>query len=69
MPEATAPVLGTEFRYGDHLCAVYVGAHQRDEVLLPFLRAGLLAGDKCVAVVDDATPVDALNALRPGVDP
>jgi DNA-binding CsgD family transcriptional regulator len=69
MPEATAPVLGTEFRYGDHLCAVYVGSRQRDDVLLPFLRAGLLAGDKCVAVVDDATPGDALNALRPGVDP
>jgi DNA-binding CsgD family transcriptional regulator len=68
MPEATAPVPGTEFRYGDHLCAVYVGSQQRDDVLLPFLRAGLLAGNKCVAVVDDATPEDALNVLRPGVD-
>lgn len=68
MPEATAPVPGTDFRHGDHLCALYVGAHQRDEILLPFVRAGLHAGDKCVVVVDHATQDDALDVLRPSVD-
>ena len=68
MPEAAALVPGTDFRYGDHLCALYVGTHQRDELLLPFVRAGLLAGGKCVVVLDHATPHDALDVLRPSVD-
>ena len=68
MPESAPPVPGTDFRYGDHMCALYVGTHQRDELLLPFVRAGLLAGGKCVVVLDHATPNDALDVLRPGVD-
>jgi bifunctional DNA-binding transcriptional regulator/antitoxin component of YhaV-PrlF toxin-antitoxin module len=41
---------------GDHVCAIYYGEQERDELLLPFLRAGLRAGDKCVAVVDADDP-------------
>ena len=37
---------------GDHLCAFYRGAEARDRVLVPFIRAGLLAGDKCVCLVN-----------------
>jgi hypothetical protein len=36
----------------DHICAVYVGARERNEILTPYLRAGLEAGDKCICVVD-----------------
>ena len=40
---------------GDHLCGFYYGDEERDALLLPFLRAGLQSGDKCLAVVD-STP-------------
>jgi hypothetical protein len=32
---------GLELQPGEHLCGLYAGAQQRDEILLPFLRAGL----------------------------
>jgi hypothetical protein len=38
---------------GDHVCAFYRGRDQRDAVLLPYLREGILAGDKCISVLDD----------------
>lgn len=44
---------GLELHAGDHLCVFYRGEKQRDEVLLPYLRSGLDAGDKCLCVVDD----------------
>jgi hypothetical protein len=37
---------------GDHICALYYGQPDRDEVLLPYLRTGLRAGDKCLAMMD-----------------
>lgn len=51
---------------GDHVCAVYVGPAQRDEVLLPYLRAGLRGGDKVVAVVDSTSPASVKDALDDG---
>lgn len=41
---------------GDHICAFYRGEAQRDAVLLPYLRAGLRAGDKCICVLDTTEP-------------
>jgi len=38
---------------GDHICAFYRGPAQRDDVLLPFLRDGIVAGHKCICVIDD----------------
>jgi hypothetical protein len=38
---------------GDHICAFYRGPAQRDEVLLPYLREGILAGDRVICVMDD----------------
>jgi hypothetical protein len=49
---------------GDHVCAMYLGTRQRDEFLLPFLRSGLMAGDKCLCVVDSSDPQTTVNALR-----
>lgn len=37
----------------DHICAFFRGADQRDDILLPFLRDGLVEGHKCIAVMDD----------------
>ena len=37
---------------GDHICGFYRGVHGRDQVLVPFMQAGLLAGAKCVCLLD-----------------
>jgi hypothetical protein len=44
---------GVSFTPGLHICAFYRGPAQRDELLLPYLREGLAAGDKCICVTDD----------------
>jgi len=38
---------------GDHICSMHTSIERRDEVLVPYLRDGLLAGHKCVAAVGD----------------
>ena len=56
---------GVELRPGEHLCGLYAGAKQRDEILLPFLRAGLEAGDKCICIIDGAEASGIVAALGP----
>ena len=51
------------FAHGDHVCGFYYGEEERDALLLPFLRAGLEGGDKCVAVVDSTTPQDVIDRI------
>ena len=43
---------GLAMQPGDHICALYFGQVDRDRILLPYLRTGLRAGDKCVAMMD-----------------
>ncbi|MHA6797286.1 MEDS domain-containing protein (plasmid) [Pseudonocardia bannensis] len=50
---------------GDHICGFYGGLPERDEILLPFLREGLRAGDKCVCILDNTDPGEILAALDP----
>jgi hypothetical protein len=52
---------GLEVRVGDHICAFYRG-EERDDILVPFLEAGLRVGDKCICVLDTARP-ESLPAL------
>jgi MEDS: MEthanogen/methylotroph, DcmR Sensory domain len=52
---------GLEVRAGDHICALYRG-EERDDILVPFLEAGLRTGDKCICVLDAARP-ESLLAL------
>ncbi len=54
---------GLELQPGEHLCGLYAGVRQRDEILLPFLRAGLEAGDKCICIVDGTEPAEIVAAL------
>jgi len=61
-------VAGVEAGLGDHICGLYAGTRQRDELLLPFLEAGLLAGDKCLCVVDAMEPATVIAGLSPKVD-
>jgi hypothetical protein len=39
---------------GDHLCVLYDGQADRDRSLLPYLRDGMRAGDKCLVATNDA---------------
>jgi hypothetical protein len=57
---------GLDAEPGDHICAVFSGDRERDQVLVPFLEAGLLSGDKCICVVDGTAPAEILAALGPG---
>jgi hypothetical protein len=50
---------------GDHLCGVFSGETERDQVLIPFLRAGLASGDKCICVVDGTARGKIVAALGP----
>jgi DNA-binding CsgD family transcriptional regulator len=43
-------------RAGGHTCALYTDERERDALLHAFLREGLLEGDKCVCIVDQAEP-------------
>jgi hypothetical protein len=47
-------VPGVRLESGDHICALYVSQAERDQIMLPFLRAGLRAGDKFFCVVDSS---------------
>jgi hypothetical protein len=57
---------GLEAEVGYHVCGMYSGREQRDQILIPFLEAGLASGDKCLCVVDGTDPVEILDML--GVD-
>jgi hypothetical protein len=57
---------GLKAELGDHICGMYSGREQRDQILVPFLEAGLASGDKCLCVVDGTDPVEILAML--GVD-
>jgi len=56
---------GLEAEPGDHICGVFSGEAERDQVLIPFLQAGLASGDKCICVVDGTAPGEIVAALGP----
>lgn len=53
---------------GDHLCGFYYGDEERDALLLPFLRGGLQAGDKCLAVLDSTSPEQVVAEVTADLD-
>ena len=52
---------GVGIEPGDHICCFYSGLAERDRILLPYLRAGVRDGDKCVCLID-ATDSEAMRA-------
>ena len=62
-------VPGVPMEQGDHICALYVTQKERDEIMLPFLRAGLQAGHKCFCVVDSSPTSQVLEDLGDDVEP
>jgi hypothetical protein len=59
---------GVTISPGDHICAFYRGAEQRDAVLVPFLREGIQAGDKCICVMDDPETHQVIGPLAQDLD-
>ena len=57
---------GLEAEPGDHICGVFSGEEERDQVLIPFLQAGLASGDKCICVIDGTSPEEIVATLGPG---
>ena len=58
---------GLEAQVGDHICGLYAGQSQRDQVVIPFLEAGLTAGDKCICVFDETDPAKIFKKLGQNV--
>ncbi len=54
---------------GDHLCGLYRGEDQRDEIMLPYLRAGLINGDQCLCLIDRSDPVAIRDRLSTDASP
>jgi hypothetical protein len=53
---------------GDHMCCLYSGSAERNEIVLPYVREGLLALEKCVCVIDAEDPAAAFNSLGGDTD-
>jgi len=53
---------------GDHICAFYRAAEERDDILIPYLLGGLVSGSKCTCVVDSCAPTHVLERLSQTVD-
>jgi hypothetical protein len=64
MTATTIAGSGLQLSNGDHVC-VFCRGGERDELLVPFLAAGLSRGDRCLAVVDTSEPEEVLDALGP----
>lgn len=63
MGEITSGLPGVSFTVGDHVCSFYRGDEERDSVLFPYLSVGLVAGDRCVCVLDRSQPEDVAAKL------
>jgi DcmR-like sensory protein len=59
---------GAAVRQGDHICAFFFGVVERDSVLLPYLRAGLRGGDRCICVVHASEPSVVLQCIGQETD-
>jgi hypothetical protein len=55
---------GVSIPSGTHICALFRGIRERDEIMIPFLTEGLRAGDKCTCIIDDG--LDAVRATFGG---
>jgi hypothetical protein len=62
--ESTSPdPLVIDLSPGDHVCGFYLGSEARDRLLLGVLRGGLVAGEKCVCIIDKDDHAGILDML------
>lgn len=66
-PAVDFGISGVQIAQGDHVCAFYHGLAERDDVLLPYLRTGLAAGEKCIYVIDERNPDSVVGDLQGGL--
>ncbi|MFD5393170.1 MEDS domain-containing protein [Streptomyces sp. NPDC127097] len=69
---AVAHLGGVPLTPGDHICALYRGRAERDQLMIPFLAEGLSAGHICLllgAEGDGCTFRDVLASHAPAVAP
>jgi len=66
MMDGTVPFgqRGMSVSVGDHVCAFYRTSVGRDEILVPYLQAGMERGDKCIAVLDQVDPGDIRSKIE-----
>jgi hypothetical protein len=60
---------GLKAQPGAHICGIYAGERQLDDIVLPFLERGLRDGDKCMCIVDSIQPTEIIAKLDPDLDP
>ncbi|MCW2804493.1 MAG: hypothetical protein QOF52_2786 [Propionibacteriaceae bacterium] len=53
-------------RPGGHLCAFFSGPQELEGLLLPFLRAGLTDGDRCLCLLHESNSSDVFGRARDG---
>jgi len=53
-------------RPGDHICALYRGPAERNELIAPYLQAGLRAGDKCLCLINPPDRTALMDRLSTG---
>ena len=55
-------------RPGDHICALYRGPAERNELMVPYLQAGLRAGDKCLCLINPPDRAALVDRLSTGIN-
>jgi hypothetical protein len=55
-------------RPGDHICALYRGPAERNELMVPYLQAGLRAGDKCLCLINPPDRTALMDRMSTGIN-
>jgi hypothetical protein len=54
----------TGLKQGDHICPIYENATEQMAVAIPFLKEGLVRGERCLYIADDQTALQITQALE-----
>jgi len=67
-PEFTGPVetLDPNYTTNDHIALLYESREEQLAAIVPFLRQGLVRGERCMCIVDEIEVAEILGALRAG---
>jgi hypothetical protein len=52
-----------QLQQGEHLCSVYAESGEMLSQAVPYMKAGLLNGERCIYVADESTKENILHAL------
>src|SRR5260370_12430159 len=54
----------TGLKQGDHICPIYENAAEQMGVAVPFLKEGLVRGERCLYIADDQNALQIAQALE-----